>query len=47
MAELARLSLTEEELDLYTVQLGAVLDHIADLEAVNTDGVPPTARPLH
>jgi aspartyl-tRNA(Asn)/glutamyl-tRNA(Gln) amidotransferase subunit C len=46
VADLARLALTDEELDLFTVQLGAVLDHAEDVEALNTEGVPPTAHPL-
>lgn len=46
VADLARLALTDDELDLFTVQLGAVLDHAEDVEALDTDGVPPTAHPL-
>ena len=46
MARLARLALSEEELDRYTVQLAAVLEHAADVEALDTSGVPPTAHPL-
>ncbi len=46
VARLARLDLTEEELDLFSEQLAAVLDHAADVEALDTDGVPPTAHPL-
>jgi aspartyl-tRNA(Asn)/glutamyl-tRNA(Gln) amidotransferase subunit C len=46
VARLARLSLTEEELDQFTGQLGAVLDHARDVEALDTAGVPPTAHPL-
>jgi aspartyl-tRNA(Asn)/glutamyl-tRNA(Gln) amidotransferase subunit C len=46
VARLARLALTEEELERYTVQLGAVLEHAADVEALDTSGVPPTAHPL-
>ncbi len=46
VAQLARLALTDEELDLFTVQLGAVLDHAEDVEALDTAGVPPTAHPL-
>ena len=46
VARLARLDLTDEEIDRFTVQLGAVLDHVADLEALDTAGVPPTAHPL-
>ncbi len=46
VARLARLDLTEEELERFTVQLGAVLEHAADVEALDTAGVPPTAHPL-
>ncbi|MGH9184045.1 MAG: Asp-tRNA(Asn)/Glu-tRNA(Gln) amidotransferase subunit GatC [Acidimicrobiales bacterium] len=46
VAALARLALTDEELDLFATQLGAVLDHAADVEALDTAGVPPTAHPL-
>ena len=46
VARLARLALTEDELERYTVQLGAVLEHAADVEALDTSGVPPTAHPL-
>ncbi len=46
MAGLARLRLSEEELDRFTEQLGAVLDHAADVAALDTSGVPPTAHPL-
>ncbi|MGI9079937.1 MAG: Asp-tRNA(Asn)/Glu-tRNA(Gln) amidotransferase subunit GatC [Acidimicrobiales bacterium] len=43
---LARLRLTDDELDRFTLQLGAVLDHAADVAALDTEGVPPTAHPL-
>jgi len=46
VARLARLDVTEEELERFTVQLGAVLAHAADVEALDTAGVPPTAHPL-
>lgn len=46
MARLARLSLTDEEVHLFTGQLGAVLEHAQDVEALDTAGVPPTAHPL-
>jgi aspartyl-tRNA(Asn)/glutamyl-tRNA(Gln) amidotransferase subunit C len=46
VARLARLSLTDEELDRYTEQLAAVLRHAADVAALDTEGVPPTAHPL-
>jgi aspartyl-tRNA(Asn)/glutamyl-tRNA(Gln) amidotransferase subunit C len=46
VARLARLRLSDEELARFTEQLGAVLDHAADVAAVDTSGVPPTAHPL-
>lgn len=46
MARLARLALTPEELERFTEQLGAVLEHAQDVEALDTAGVPPTAHPL-
>ena len=46
VARLARLDLTDEEVDRYTDQLAAVLEHAADVEALDTSGVPPTAHPL-
>ena len=46
VAKLARLELDEQELELFTEQLGAVLDHARDVEALDTEGVPPTAHPL-
>lgn len=46
VARLARLTLTSEELAQFTAQLGAVLDHARDVEALDTAGVPPTAHPL-
>ena len=46
VARLARLDVTEDELDRFTEQLGAVLEHAADVEALDTAGVEPTAHPL-
>ena len=45
VAKLARLELTDEELDLFTPQLAAVIDHAADVEALDLADVPPTAHP--
>jgi aspartyl-tRNA(Asn)/glutamyl-tRNA(Gln) amidotransferase subunit C len=45
VARLARLQLTDEQLDVFTPQLAAVLDHAADVEALELDDVPPTAHP--
>ena len=46
VARLARIDLTEDELDRYAEQLASVLDHAAELAALDTDGVEPTAHPL-
>ena len=45
-AELARLRLTPEETASYTAQLGRILDHIAQLDSVDTTGIEPTAHPI-
>jgi aspartyl-tRNA(Asn)/glutamyl-tRNA(Gln) amidotransferase subunit C len=46
VARLARLSLTDDELDTYTTQLGAVLDHAEDVAGLDLADVEPTAHPL-
>ena len=46
VARLANLALTEDELAIYTSQLGAVLDHAADVEALDLADVEPTFHPL-
>lgn len=46
VAALARLTLDEDELDLYTGQLQSILDHARDVEALDLDDVPPTAHPI-
>ena len=46
VAQLARLALTEEEIVALTDELGAILDHAAEVSALDTEGVPPTAHPL-
>ena len=46
VAQLARLELTDAELDTYTTQLAAVLDHAADVASLDLLDVPPTAHPL-
>ncbi|MDG2300532.1 MAG: Asp-tRNA(Asn)/Glu-tRNA(Gln) amidotransferase subunit GatC [Acidimicrobiales bacterium] len=46
VAYLARLRLSDEELQLFTKQLGAVLEHAKDVEALQLDGVEPMSHPL-
>jgi aspartyl-tRNA(Asn)/glutamyl-tRNA(Gln) amidotransferase subunit C len=46
VARLARLALTDDEVDALTTELGAILEHAAQVSALDTEGVPPTAHPL-
>jgi aspartyl-tRNA(Asn)/glutamyl-tRNA(Gln) amidotransferase subunit C len=46
VARLARLELTDEELDLFTGQLAQVLDHAADVASLDLAGVEPTAHAM-
>jgi aspartyl-tRNA(Asn)/glutamyl-tRNA(Gln) amidotransferase subunit C len=46
IAQLARLKLTEEELQLFARQLAGILDYAEQLQSVDTAGVPPTSHPL-
>ena len=46
VARLAQLALSEDELDAFTSQLAAVLDHAADLEALDVDDVEPSTHPF-
>jgi aspartyl-tRNA(Asn)/glutamyl-tRNA(Gln) amidotransferase subunit C len=46
VARLARLDVTDDEVELFAHQLAAVLEHAEDVEALDTAGVPPTAHPL-
>ena len=39
VARLARLALSEEELELYREQLGVILDHAATVQGLDTSGV--------
>ena len=46
VAQLARLRLTEDELELFTHQLADILDHARDIEALDLGDVEPMARPI-
>jgi aspartyl-tRNA(Asn)/glutamyl-tRNA(Gln) amidotransferase subunit C len=46
VARLARLALTDDEVERFTEQLAAVLEHAADVAGLDTAGVAPTAHPL-
>jgi aspartyl-tRNA(Asn)/glutamyl-tRNA(Gln) amidotransferase subunit C len=47
IAELARLALTAEELDLFTRQLGDILGYVEQIRGLDTTGVPPTSHVLN
>lgn len=44
VAALARLGLTNDEKHLLRGQLSSILDHIAVIEMLDTDTIPPTAQ---
>lgn len=46
VARLARLTLTDDELDRFTADLAGILDHAQDIAALDTAGVPTTSHPL-
>ena len=46
VARLARLSLSDAEIDKFTGQLGDILEHAADIEALDVGDVEPTSHPL-
>lgn len=46
VARLARLALTDEELEAYGEQLEHILEHAERVQALPTDDVEPTSHPL-
>ncbi|MEY2418927.1 MAG: aspartyl-tRNA(Asn)/glutamyl-tRNA(Gln) amidotransferase subunit [Actinomycetota bacterium] len=46
VALLARLELTDDELDMFTGQLADILGHADDIEALDVSDVPAMAHPL-
>ncbi|HJW65130.1 MAG TPA: Asp-tRNA(Asn)/Glu-tRNA(Gln) amidotransferase subunit GatC, partial [Actinomycetes bacterium] len=46
VARLARLALTDEEVDRFQAQLSVILEEADKIRRLPTDGVPPTAHPL-
>jgi aspartyl-tRNA(Asn)/glutamyl-tRNA(Gln) amidotransferase subunit C len=44
VARLARLELTDEEVDRMAVELSKVLDHIDKIRELDLEGVPPTSH---
>ena len=46
VARLARLDLSDEEVELFTAQLRTVLEHAADVEALDLSHLPPSSHPI-
>lgn len=46
IAKLARLRLSESQIDEYQAQLATILDHVAQLNAIDVTGVEPMAHPI-
>lgn len=46
IAELAKLGLTEEEMEQFREQLSAILEYAARLQELDTAAIPPTASVL-
>lgn len=46
IADLARLALSEDEIERFREQLSAILEHAAALQRLDTGAVPPTAHVL-
>ncbi len=46
IAHLARLAINPEDIPAYARELSAILDLVARMNPVNTDGVEPMAHPL-
>jgi len=44
VARLARLRLTDEEVERMSIELSAVLDHIENISQLDLDGVEPTSH---
>jgi aspartyl-tRNA(Asn)/glutamyl-tRNA(Gln) amidotransferase subunit C len=46
VADLARLELSEGDIEIMARQLSAIVDYVNQLQSVNTDGVEPLAHAL-
>jgi aspartyl-tRNA(Asn)/glutamyl-tRNA(Gln) amidotransferase subunit C len=46
LAKLARLALSDDELDAFAGQLDAILGYVGRIQAVDVTGVAPTGNPL-
>ena len=46
VAKLARLALTEDEIERFRTQLDAILDAVGKVGELDLGGIPPTSHPL-
>lgn len=46
LADLARIDLSEAELDQLAPQLSVILESIASISDITTDDIPPTSHPI-
>ena len=46
LAKLARLALTDQELDAFAGQLDSILGYVGQIQTVDVSGVKPTGNPL-
>ena len=46
VAKLARLELSQDEVELFTPQLRSILDHAADLASLDLSHLEPSSRPI-
>jgi aspartyl-tRNA(Asn)/glutamyl-tRNA(Gln) amidotransferase subunit C len=46
VAKLARLELTDDEVERLTLELGAILEAVGKVAELDLEGVPPTSHPL-
>lgn len=46
VAKLARLSLSEDEIEKFGEQMTAILEHASAVSKIDTEGVVPTSHPL-
>jgi aspartyl-tRNA(Asn)/glutamyl-tRNA(Gln) amidotransferase subunit C len=47
IADLARLELTPDEIDLFTGQLASILEYVEQIRALDTTGVEPTSHAVN
>ena len=44
VAQLSRLELPEDQIEMYTLQLEKILAYVEQLQSIDTNNVPPTTR---